>query len=383
MSFLQPALLYGLFALAIPIIIHLFNFRKTKRVYFSNTQFLKKVKEASTAKLKLKHYLILFSRLLFILFLVLAFAQPFLPSEKELSASQQTVVYIDNSYSMTNHVDESFSALDAAIVYTNQLIDLYPSNTEYKFLTNDFDPSFRSPKSKTELGELTTELRPGSITRTWEEIYNRIKNEKDTENSNVYWIGDFQKVLGGDNEILEFDSLMDVNLIPLQFNSANNVYIDSLYLDNPFLIGNEKLKLHVIVRNRGNAEVSDLILKVFADDIQAATASVDIGANSKEEVVFDLAFDLDGIQKGRISFEEFPVSFDNDFYFTINSGDKIKVLEINESDEVTNVERVYGNTSLFEFKSFNFSNLDYSLIPKSDIVVVNELSTIEPSLSIV
>ena len=52
MTFLYPSFLFGLFALAIPVIIHLFNFRRTKKIYFSNTLFLKKVKEASSSKLK-------------------------------------------------------------------------------------------------------------------------------------------------------------------------------------------------------------------------------------------------------------------------------------------------------------------------------------------
>ena len=76
MTFLYPSFLWALTALSIPIIIHLFNFRRTTKVFFSNTRFLRQIKEVTTAKRKLKHYLILASRLLFLLFLVLAFAQP-------------------------------------------------------------------------------------------------------------------------------------------------------------------------------------------------------------------------------------------------------------------------------------------------------------------
>src|SRR5689334_18408547 len=99
MSFLYPTFLWALLALAIPIIIHLFNFRKTTRIYFSNTRFLKQVKESTTAKRRLKHYLILLSRLLFLSLLVIAFAQPIIPAREQLGSNRNIILYIDNSFS--------------------------------------------------------------------------------------------------------------------------------------------------------------------------------------------------------------------------------------------------------------------------------------------
>src|SRR5688572_11311269 len=101
MTFLYPSFLWALAALSIPVLIHLFNFRKTARIYFSNTRFLRLVKEVTTAKRRLKHYLILASRLLFLLFLILAFAQPIIPAIEQLSSSRSVVLYIDNSQSMS------------------------------------------------------------------------------------------------------------------------------------------------------------------------------------------------------------------------------------------------------------------------------------------
>ena len=99
MNFVYPDFLFALFALAIPIIIHLFNFKKFKRVEFSNVAFLKEIKQESKSKSRLKEWLILFSRLLAITFLVLAFAQPYIPvSEKQtISGDKAVSIYIDNS----------------------------------------------------------------------------------------------------------------------------------------------------------------------------------------------------------------------------------------------------------------------------------------------
>ena len=82
MSFLYPGFLWALTALAIPVIIHLFYFRRYQKVYFSNVRFLKEIKEETATRNRLKHWLILVARLLAITALVLAFAQPFFPDEQ-------------------------------------------------------------------------------------------------------------------------------------------------------------------------------------------------------------------------------------------------------------------------------------------------------------
>lgn len=381
MNFLYPQFLYALFALSIPIIIHLFNFRKTKKVYFSNTRFLQKVKEASSSKRKLKHYLILASRLLMLFFLVIAFAQPFFPSEEEASAQGKTLIYLDNSLSMNNEVDEGVSAFDEALQYVNTLTELYPTSAEYKILTNDFNTYSGIYQNKKDVSELTTELRMTGITRSLEEIKERL-DLQEGGSYDVYWISDFQSSTAGDAEEIRFDSTYSVNLVPMNFTSVNNVFVDSLYLDNPFLIGDEKLKLNVVLKNIGVEEVNDLIVKVYVDEVQSATASVNIKPNDVVTATFDLAFNIEGNNQCRISFEEFPVTFDNDFYFTINGSQKIDVLEIKGSSEVTHVQNVFGNEELFNLKSINFSNLDYSLIPEADLVVVNGLESIDPSLAV-
>ena len=102
MKFLYPQFLYALGLVAIPIIIHLFNFRKFRTVYFSNVQFLKSVKEKTKSQSQLKHFLILLSRILAITALVLAFAQPYIPVDESSQQAKKYAVsiYIDNSFSM-------------------------------------------------------------------------------------------------------------------------------------------------------------------------------------------------------------------------------------------------------------------------------------------
>ena len=102
MNFLYPLFLIAASAIAIPIIIHLFNFKKYKKVFFPDIRFLRELHEQTQKKAKLKHILILISRILALLFLVFAFAQPFLSKDKDNmnQAPKAMSIYVDNSFSM-------------------------------------------------------------------------------------------------------------------------------------------------------------------------------------------------------------------------------------------------------------------------------------------
>src|SRR5690606_35334646 len=132
MTFLYPSFLWALLALSIPVIIHLFNFRKTTRIFFSNNRFLRQVKEVTTAKRRLKHYLILASRLLFLLFLVFTFAQPVIPARDQLDAGRNIVIYLDNSQSMSARMPDKTPAFDAALSFSRGIVDLFPPDTRYR-----------------------------------------------------------------------------------------------------------------------------------------------------------------------------------------------------------------------------------------------------------
>ena len=100
MQFKYPEILFALFLLLIPIFIHLFQLRRFQRVEFTNVAFLKKVTIQTRKSSQIKKWLILLVRLLALACVIIAFAQPFTASKTAVSANKETVIYIDNSYSM-------------------------------------------------------------------------------------------------------------------------------------------------------------------------------------------------------------------------------------------------------------------------------------------
>ncbi len=382
MSFLYPSILFGLLALAIPIIIHLFNFRKTKKILFSNNQFLFNIKKSTSSKLKLRHLLIMTSRLLFLLFLVLTFAQPFIPGEEKGMEKGEVFIYFDNSHSMSNEVEANLRALDIGLSYISDIIDLYPAGVQFTFLTNDFASFSNTPKSQEEIRDLMTEVNFSNVSRSLEEVGNRFAfKQPKAQNLEKYYyfISDFQKSTTGALNSLTFDSLGKISIVPIEYRNEANIFIDSVYLSNPFLTRNVENELNVRIVNTGHADLEDLILKFFINEKQVSSASLNIPSLSRGLAKFNLNFQLERLNRCRLNFEEFPVAFDNDFYFNLNIADPVTILEIKNTESATPVGKVYGNGSLFNFSSHNVQNVDYNLIGRSDLVIINGLDRIEPS----
>ncbi len=393
MSFIYPQFLWGLLALSIPIIIHLFNFRRTRRVYFSNTAFLKNVKEATTSKLKVKHLLILLARLAFITFLVLTFAQPFLPGNagNDVAANKLVYLYLDNSLSMASELASGVRSIDQGVSVIDEISSQYPRNTQYKLLTNQFGNFSRVSKNNEELAELAagTELAAGA--RTAQEVISKVQNDRQSaelqgdasfEATELYVISDFQKSTLGSLQPLQADTALRVNLVPVVNSFSRNLYVDSVYLDNPFMLADQANELTVSVRNEGGQAVEDLIVRLLINEQQVANASLDVSAFSSGTLRFPLNVPLEANNRCALQFEDYPATFDNEFFFTLNLGDKITVLEITATGQGTsNVARVYANEQLFDFQSFGINNLDYSLIEEADLVVLNELGDVDEETS--
>lgn len=365
--------------MSIPILIHLFNFRRTRRIPFSNTRFLRQVKEVTTAKRKLKHYLILATRLLFLLFLILAFAQPLIPAREQSAASRNVVLYIDNSYSMSAQMPDKTSGLDAAIGFGRSIIELFPSDTRYKIITNDFAPFSNAHKSQTEALDVLAQIRTSPVSRSVWEIKNRIDQDAASRSQEYFWISDFQKSTTGKIP-MSWDSASRWHLVPISFSDQPNVFVDTAYLENPFATGGERNVLTVVVRNDGTDDVDQLNLKLTLNAIQAGTATVSIPRGGMTKTDFDLTSGLTGFNRAVVSFNDYPISFDNEFFLSLNVGDKISVIEIKQSPEVTPVEKVFGNRQVFTFRSFPVSNFNYSLLSQADLVIVNGLNRMDGPL---
>jgi len=376
MTFLYPGFLWALGALAVPLIIHLFNFRKTQKIYFSNTRFIQQVQEATSAKRRLKHWLVLASRLLFLFFLVMVFAQPIIPAQEQLKAGENIAIYIDNSQSMSCPVTGGQRAIDAGITTARGLIENFPPDTRYRLLTNDFSPFSNSLKTKSEALDLLSQIRLTGTGRSAVEINNRLTRLG--EERDVFWISDFQQSTIGTTPLS--DTIRNFHVVPIRSATHSNIFIDTAYLTNPFAVGGERNTLLVRLYNEGEDAREQLTARLVLDGLQAGTASITVPAKGFGEASFDLQGNLTGFHKAVVSFTDSPVTFDNEFYTVFNFSRRVNLLEVKANNSVTVIEKVFGNKTLFDFNSTNNRNIDYSKILRSDLTILNELPQLDEAL---
>ncbi|MDF2436339.1 MAG: N-terminal double-transrane protein [Bacteroidota bacterium] len=387
MSFTYPAFLFALSAVAIPIIIHLFNFRKFKTVYFSNVRFLKEVKEETQAKSKLKHLLVLAARCLFIIFLVLAFAQPFIPVEnkKVITGEKAISVFIDNSFSM-DAVNKNGSLLDDAKKKALEIAAAYKPSDKFQLFTNDFEGKHQRLINKEEFIEVVNEIKISPSTKTLSQITSRafdILQQSGSKSKTLFILSDFQKS-NTDIQSVKNDSSIAVNLIPLSAAEKSNVYIDTCWFETPVRQFNQVEKLHVRIRNISDKELENNSIKLFINNIQKTPASFNAEKNAETEVVLSFASKEAGIQNCRIELSDYPVTFDDKFYFSFEVAKTIQTFCINPSGDNTQspyLRRLLGSDSLFVLKNASEDQLDYSSLATNNLIILNELKSISSGLS--
>ena len=172
MNFQNPKLLYALLAIAIPIIIHLFNLQKNKKIYFSSIRFLKEIKQKKQQRSKLKNLLILLSRILAISFLIIAFAKPFIPIKKE-NIKQNIVVYVDNSLSMDIDFGNG-NLLEIAKNNAKEIIKSYTDQHKFYVVSNNFSLPNNIEYSKKDIFLQIDKINPTYKQKRFEDIINRI-----------------------------------------------------------------------------------------------------------------------------------------------------------------------------------------------------------------
>ncbi len=382
MQFLYPSFLYALLALAIPIIIHLFYFRRFKKVYFTNVRFLKEVKEETSARRKIRNLLVLLMRMLAIAALVLAFAQPFLPQDVEVKKGEKNVsLFIDNSFSMSS-LSEDVPLLEKAKTRAREIVEAYAVEDRFQILTNDFEGRHQRLVSKEDALALIDEIKITPSVKELSKVLHRQKqalNTGDAENHSSYIISDFQKNIS-DIESYQ-DTTVEVNLLPLQSVQERNVGIDTAFFDAPVQTMNSTNPLVVRIRNHSD-EIADnirLSLKMDGQDKPIRTLSVPAKGVITDTV--NITILRTGWHEAELAITDYPVQFDDKYYFSFNVAQEIKVLVINEGNNNKFLNAAFNGISYFKVTNQNSRNLEYSKFPDYQLIISNELASVSSGLA--
>lgn len=386
MMFVYPAFIWALAAVAIPIIIHLFNFRRYKKVYFTNVRFLKELQHQSKSKSRLREILVLIARCLAIACLVMAFAQPII-KDKNLNVvntgAKAVSIYIDNSFSMEN-VNKQGPLLEIAKTKAKEIIKAFGNGDKFQIITNDFEGKHQRFNSKEDAVSLVDEVKISSAVRVVSDVLNR-QNEflgsSTLPNKKVYALSDVQKTTFNLEEIKN-DTSIKITILPLKANEINNIYIDSCWFETPLQQKGFIQKLHATIVNYGNSNLEIGSAKLFLNKEQIAISSFSVEANSKTEIQFTFECKKEGVNYGYIKIEDFPITFDDELYFAFNSKVNVAVCLINGKEQGldNSLSTLFKTDSLFKLNSFLEQAIDYSAFKASDVVVLNQLVDLSSGL---
>ena len=383
MSFLYPSMLWGLTALVIPIAIHLFNFRRHKLVYFSNTAVLKTIQQENAKTKKLKYLITLLLRCLFIAALVLAFAFPY---KKDTAASINTEegvvgIYIDNSMSMKAQSSKT-TLLEDARESAKDLVGGFSPSTRFLLMTNSFELQNEYPMNQEEMLDQLDRMKldgPPVKMNAVLDRYAMLKRLHGFEESTLFAFSDFQENMF-DLSGLQTDTSTQVVVVPMSASVQSNLSIDSVWLESPVMQMGLTNDLHLLVSNRGDKAVKGLPLNLTMDGKVMASTTVDVDGQSNAEAVMQFLLQENGDTRCVVSLMDFPITFDDQYRFVISTRPTLKVVELNPNHEPSPVSMIFDDDPQYEFTQMEPSRFDLGTLSKAQLVVVSATSAINETL---
>lgn len=371
MAFTYPVFLWGLLAVALPIVLHLFELRQPKRVAFTNVEFLREVKLVTARQRKVKHLLVLLTRIGLICSLVLLFAQPFIPAPLATVLPSDAIrVVVDTTPSMQTGPADAQTSFEKAIEEARQLPTAYPAEARFQLInSSSYSVSGTAFRSAVDQLQLTGAGRP---------VSSALARESATANQQLFVFSDFQKNDFSRQQLQETDSSTQVFLVPVAGENTQNIYVDSVLLDDAFIRRGTDLTLRIRLRNGGNAAVDKCQVKLLIGNRQAAAFRVSVPANGQETVAARVQLTDARTQLCRVEVDDYPVTFDNTFFFTLTPSPQIPVVDITNR-ELPATQRLYSNEALFAYSQRTGGRVASGL-EAAQLVLVQELPRLEPQL---
>jgi hypothetical protein len=376
MQFIYPVFLFALLAVVIPILIHLYSFRRYKTVYFSNVGFLKEIKKESRKKTRPKHILILIARIFTIIFLVFAFARPYIPHPgSEHGSGRETVaVHIDNSFSM-NALSEKGKLLEQARNKAVEIARSYPSGTKFKLYTNDLEPKHQNSFNSEQFIKEVSGIKESPVTVPLSIIYNRFElYNKGYENNSpktIYLISDFQR------NIIDLDNFNEGRVscyfLPLMPSLSPNLYIDSCWVEVPAHGLKQEENIFVKIKNKSNEDYRNLPLKLYLNDSLKSITNFSVNANNEITTRLKYLNVSEGLQMGRIEITDYPFTHDNTWYISYYVEPKMKTLAIfnnktGSQEGLIYLSSLFGEDDYVSMETMNIQSLQISKLAEFNTI---------------
>ena len=380
MQFLHSWLLWGLLALVLPIIIHLFHFRRFKKVYFTNVKFLKEIKEEKSTRNKLRNLLVLLCRLAAFAFLIFAFAQPFISKDKTTKTGKNLVsIFIDNSNSMMA-ASQDVPLLDKAKKKAEEIVNAYGVSDEFQILSHEMKGAQQRWLSKENSIPAIDEIEVSAeVNKLSKVLFKQEQAKKSEGNHIVYILSDFQKSIT-DFDIKE-DSLTEINLLPFQAVKENNLTIDSAWFESVVPSINQNNKLYVRLKNHSPEAKEDVRISVEHNGQTRPEGTISVPANSEVTDTINVLVSQAGWQRMNIKIDDYPIQFDDNYFINFNVKEKVTVLSVNDAGANRYMSALFSGLAQFELQNVNANSIKYDELADKDLVILSDLRKVSSGLA--
>ncbi len=359
MQFKNPEILYFLFLLIIPVLVHLFQLRRFKKEYFTNVRFLRELSIQTRKSSKLKKYLLLASRMLLLAAIVTAFSQPYFPA-KQSGAGNELFIVLDNSHSMQARGKQG-ELLRRSI---EELLQEVPEGRTFSLLTNDdafWDTDIKSVRP--DLQQLPYSALAFDLESQMARIGTRAGAARD-----IVIITDAVGLSA--RELKSIDTRATVRFIVPKAEQKTNVSIDSVFIEGTT---GDFYQVGISIKSSGDAPAVPVALYNRGKLIAKTQTGKLTGANR-----ISLTLPKSGFH-GFASVTDNGLAFDNRYYFSISPPKKVNVLAIGDESKAGFMRKIYTPDE-FNFANAEPRSLDYNLISRQDAVILNEPDEISPAL---
>lgn len=317
MSFLYPGFLFALAVLAIPVIIHLFHFRRYKTIRFPDLRFLKNIQTERKNRNTLKHLLVLASRAAAFTCLVLAFSIPGCGDTQAISGKKQVTIFVDNSYSMSQR-GEAGILFETAKEKAREIVKSYGNTAAFRIISHDIQRAESVYYPENDAIKKIDELELSSASVSIKKMWNTVNTGSTEGQSNLYIISDFQQSFI--REIPNKDSILRSTAfaIKLDGNQIENLTMDSAWLSNPFALAGERNQLLFRLRNYSDENIDAVNVRLSLNKNISGLAQVKVEKQSTASGAIEFTMPSGNGAESILTLDDENFEFDNALFLALN-----------------------------------------------------------------
>ncbi len=387
LSFLNSLFLIGLAAAIIPILIHLFIKYKPKIVYFSSLRFLKEVQKKKSRLLRLRELLLLITRILIIIFFILALARPvlktLLPKKSTSHAPTAIALILDNSLSM-NYLEKENPIFSEAGQKARDILDLLDDKDRVMLVS--LDPAYNAGHdyftSPTQAEKEITSIPISDNTQALQQVLENIEHKftnVDMINKEIYFITDEQHVPWKDIQDAKLHA--ELFVIPVGEDSVRqNISSVSARYVPKILSGTNEPVIQAVIKNNSSKALSDVIVSLVLNNITRTEIALNLKPYQSKQLTFEVPQQGERFHFGEVRVKDEILPDDNVFYFNFPVQSKPKICVISSTQLPPALSSILDVITQQQWEQKNPQEMNEQIIENNQLFILYSMNAFDEKL---